>query len=75
MPAARLPGVRQQSLAIFSGGAVEVPESLWTVLQAGSGPAYVSDPGGLIDGAVRQGLPRDVQFLITQTMLGPAKWS
>lgn len=69
----------QKVLAIFAaaGKAVEVPESLLDCVTglSGSGPAYMyMILEGLIDGAVRLGLPRDVaRILITQTMLGAAK--
>jgi len=66
-------------MAIFSaaGRAVEVQESLMDCVTglSGSGPAYMYlILEGLIDGAVRLGLPRDTAgVLITQTMLGAAK--
>lgn len=68
-----------RALAIFTavGKAVEVPEALLDCVTglSGSGPGYMYlILEGLIDGAVRQGLPRDVaRLLITQTMLGSAK--
>ncbi len=69
----------QETKAIFAsvGKAVEVPEPLLDCVTglSGSGPAYMyMILEGLIDGAVRLGLPRDVAtILITQTMLGAAK--
>jgi len=69
----------EKALAIFSaaGKAVEVPERLLDCVTglSGSGPAYMYVIlEGLIDGAVRLGLPRDqARLLAAQTMLGAAK--
>lgn len=68
-----------KALAIFkaSGQAVEVSESMMDCVTglSGSGPAYMYlIMEGLIDGAVRLGLSRDVARVLTaQTMLGSAK--
>lgn len=68
-----------KALAIFAaaGKAVEVPEALLDIVTglSGSGPAYMYlILEGLIDGAVKLGLPRDLaRVLIAQTMLGAAK--
>ncbi|NMA52251.1 MAG: pyrroline-5-carboxylate reductase [Peptococcaceae bacterium] len=68
-----------QALAIFSaaGKAVVVDESLMDCVTglSGSAPAYMYlIMEGLIDGAVRLGMPRDAARLLTaQTMLGAAK--
>lgn len=60
-----------------AGKAVEVPESLLDCVTglSGSGPAYMYVVlEGLIDGAVRLGLPGDIaRELAAQTMLGAAK--
>jgi pyrroline-5-carboxylate reductase len=67
------------AMAIFNaaGKAVEVPESLLDCVTglSGSGPAYMYVIlEGLIDGAVRLGLPADIaRELAAQTMLGAAK--
>jgi pyrroline-5-carboxylate reductase len=67
------------AMAIFNsaGKAVEVPESLLDCVTglSGSGPAYMYLVlEGLIDGAVRLGLPGDIaRALAAQTMLGSAK--
>ncbi len=67
------------ALSIFSstGKAVQVPESLLDCVTglSGSGPAFMyMILEGFIDGAVRQGLSRDLaRFLAAQTMLGSAK--
>ena len=69
----------QKAMAIFAaaGKAVEAPETLLDCVTglSGSGPAYMYMVlEGLIDGAVRLGLPRgEATVLITQTMLGAAK--
>lgn len=68
-----------QALAIFSaaGRAEVVPESLLDVVTglSGSGPAYMYlILEGLVDGAVRLGLPRGTALtLCAQTMLGAAR--
>lgn len=70
----------EKALAIFTaaGKAVEVQESLLDCVSglSGSGPAYMYViPEGLIDGAVRLGLPRDLsRLLVAQTMLEQQKW-
>ncbi len=67
------------ALAIFNaaGNAVEVPEALLDCVTglSGSGPAYMYlILEGLIDGAVRLGLPGNIaRKLAAQTMLGAAK--
>jgi len=69
----------EMALAIFgsAGRAVAVPESLLNAVTglSGSGPAYMYLVlEGLVDGAVRQGLPRDVALVLcAQTMLGAAR--
>lgn len=69
----------EKTMAVFAaaGRAVEVPESQLEAVTAlsGSGPAYMFlILEGLIDGAVRLGLPRDTaRVLAAQTMLGAAK--
>lgn len=68
-----------QAMAIFSaaGRAEVVPEQLLDVVTglSGSGPAYMYlILEGLVDGAVRLGLPRSTALLLcAQTMLGAAR--
>ena len=68
-----------KALAVFgaSGRAVPVPEALLDAVTglSGSGPAFMYLVlEGLVDGAVRMGLPRDVALtLCAQTMFGAAK--
>lgn len=68
-----------KAMAVFkaSGQAVVVPESMMDCVTglSGSGPAYMyMIMEGLIDGAVRLGMTRDVARVLTaQTMLGSAQ--